>query len=145
MNKAILAPAAVLVVWSLLVMCWMAATRFGGLKEVPKDKLRELPKVGGRGEDLERVLPKKAAWVSHNYTHLMEQPTLFYATVGILALLGQASGLNVMLAWAYTGLRVAHSIWQGTINTIPVRFGLFAVSSLCLLWLAINALLATLV
>ena len=144
MNKAILAPAAVLVVWSLLVMCWMAATRFGGLKEVPKDKLRELPKVGGRGEDLERVLPKKAAWVSHNYTHLMEQPTLFYATVGILALLGQASGLNVMLAWAYTGLRVAHSIWQGTVNTIPVRFGLFTVSSLCLLWLAINALLATL-
>lgn len=83
-------------------------------------------------------------WKSHNYTHLMEQPTLFYATVVILALTGQGGGLNLSLAWAYVGLRVAHSLWQALVNTIPVRFGLFLASTLCLLVLAVNAVRATL-
>ncbi len=144
MSKAILAPAAVLVLWSLAVLMWMAVTRFGSLKTVPRERLRELPKTGGRGQDLERVLPQAANWVSHNYTHLMEQPTLFYATVMILALVGQGSGVNVWLAWAYAGLRIAHSIWQIAINTVPVRFGLFILSTACLVVLAINAVRATL-
>lgn len=143
MTKAILAPAAVLVLWSLIVLGWMAATRFGAVRTVPRDKLRELPKIGGRGQDLERVLPERTNWVSHNYSHLMEQPTLFYATVMILALVGEGSGLNLGLAWAYTGIRILHSLWQGTVNTIPVRFGLFIASSACLIALAINAVRAT--
>lgn len=88
MTKAILAPAAVLVLWSLIVVLWLGFARFGGIKAAPKEKLRELPKVGGRGTDLEKVLPPQANWISHNYTHLMEQPTLFYATVLILAVVG---------------------------------------------------------
>jgi hypothetical protein len=144
MSKALLAPAAVLVLWSLIVLLWMAATRFGGVQAAPKEKLRELPRVGGRGSDIEKALPAKAAWPSHNYTHLMEQPTLFYAAVGILALLGQATSTNVALAWAYVGLRVAHSFWQILVNTVPVRFGLFILSTLCLMALAINAVWATL-
>jgi hypothetical protein len=144
MSKAILAPAAVLVFWSLLVLLWMAFRRFGGVKDVPKDKLRELPRVGGRGQDLERVLPADANWPSHNYTHLMEQPTLFYATVMILALVGQGTGFNLTLAWAYVGLRIAHSIWQIAVNAVPVRFALFIASTVCLFILAINAVRATL-
>ena len=31
----------------------------------------------------------------------MEQPTLFYAAVGILALAGQSGGINTTLAWSY--------------------------------------------
>lgn len=143
MTKAILAPAAVLVLWSLVVLIWLAVARFGGVKSVPKEKLRELPRVGGRGADIEKVLPPQANWVSHNYTHLMEQPTLFYATVLILAVVGEGTGLNLMLAWAYTLFRIAHSLWQILSNTIPVRFGLFIASTACLIALAINALRAT--
>jgi hypothetical protein len=143
MSNAILAPAAVLVLWSLLVLGWLAFTRFGGLKSVPREKLRELPKQGGRGQDLERVLPAEANWVSHNYTHLMEQPTLFYATVAILALAGAGSGINLWLAWAYTGLRIAHSIWQIAVNNVRIRFLLFILSTACLMALAINAVRAT--
>ena len=74
----------------------------------------------------------------------MEQPTIFYATVAILAIANAGGGTNTTLAWAYTGLRIVHSIWQATVNTvIPVRFGLFVLSTFCLLALAINALRAT--
>jgi hypothetical protein len=72
----------------------------------------------------------------------MEQPTLFYATAFILALSG-ASSFDVTLAWGYALLRVVHSVWQGTVNRIPVRFMLFFASSLCLAVLALRALLAT--
>ena len=48
---------------------------------------------------------------------------------------------SLWLAWAYVGLRVVHSLWQTLSNHIPVRFGLFFVSSLVLYALAIRAAL----
>jgi hypothetical protein len=144
MPKDILAPAAVLVLWTLVVLVYMAFARFTAAAKVPKEKLRELPRTGGRGQDLERVIPERSAWPSHNYSHLMEQPTIFYATVMILALVGQASGMNVWLAWGYVGLRIAHSLWQITVNAVPVRFMLFIASTVCLMALAVNAVRATL-
>jgi hypothetical protein len=140
-NAPILAPAAALVAWSLIVLYWVILTRFPALKNAKLDLANSEP--GGRYQDLEPTLPAKVNWKSHNYTHLMEQPTLFYATVVILALAGEGTGSNVTLAWAYVGLRVAHSLWQGLVNIIPVRIGLFAASSLCLTVLAINAVRAT--
>jgi hypothetical protein len=40
-------------------------------------------------------------------------------------------------------LRVIHSIWQATVNTVAIRFVFFLLSSLCLTILAVQALLAT--
>ena len=74
---------------------------------------------------------------------LMEQPTIFYATIMILALSGEATDLSVALAWGYTVLRVIHSIWQATVNTVSIRFMFFLLSTLCLTILAIQALIAT--
>lgn len=145
MTRAeILTPAAVLVLWTIVMLCWLAVSRFGAAKAVPKEEMRTLPRVGGRGSDLERVIPQKSAWPSHNYTHLHEQPTLFYAVVMILALTGQGGGINAQLAWGYVAIRIAHSVWQSTVNTIAVRFGLFVLGTLVLAALAINALRATL-
>jgi uncharacterized MAPEG superfamily protein len=141
LDRSILAPAAILVLWSLFMLIWMAGTRFPAMAK-HKDKIANAP-PGGRGADLEALLPASTNWKSHNYTHLMEQPTLFYAVVAILTLAGGSGGLNTTLAWAYVGLRIAHSIWQATVNTIPIRFGLFLLSTLCLLALAVHAVMAT--
>lgn len=140
MQSSILTPAAALVVWSLVVMLWMMVSRFSAFSAANID-LRKAP-PGGRGVDLEGRIPAIANWKAHNFTHLMEQPTLFYATVFILAMSG-ATGFDVALAWAYTLVRVVHSVWQATVNRVPVRASLFFVSSLCLIVLALRALLAT--
>jgi uncharacterized MAPEG superfamily protein len=139
MQGQVLTPAAVLVLWSIVMLFWMAGTRLPALT-----KMGGLGKArpGGRGQDLEGVLPDEINWKAHNYSHLMEQPTLFYATVMILAIMGAAS-IDVMLAWAYVVLRVVHSIWQATVNRVPVRFSLFMLSTLCLIALALRALGAT--
>ncbi len=141
-NIPILAPAAVLILWTLIVLLWVTVTRFPALKAAGP-KLREVRGVS-RYSDIEHLLPPRVNWKSHNYTHLMEQPTLFYAVVAILALAGAGSGINVSLAWAYVGLRVVHSLWQCLVNRLPVRIALFTLSSLCLLGLSVNAVRATL-
>ncbi|MCE9524023.1 MAG: MAPEG family protein [Alphaproteobacteria bacterium] len=143
MHSQILAPAAMLALWSMLVLVWFTVARFAAVSRLTKEQLRALAKAGTRGPDLERVLPDSANWKSHNYTHLMEQPTVFYAVVMILALAGGGNEINTALAWSYAGLRVFHSLWQSTVNTLPVRMLLFSVTSLCLIALAINAARAT--
>lgn len=142
MQAQMLAPAAVLVVWTLIVLLWIIPARFGAVAKVA-DKSVLPSKPGMRGNDLEGVLPDKANWPAHNHTHLHEQPTLFYATVMILALTGPAA-LDVTLAWAYVGLRIVHSLWQNLVNTVPVRFLLFITSTAALGVLAIRAVMATL-
>jgi hypothetical protein len=142
MNNPILAPAAVLVLWSLIMLIWTAGTRLPALSKIGIDLSKAAP--GGRGQDIDPQMPPSIAWKSHNYAHLMEQPTIFYPVVIILALAGAGTGLNVQLAWAYVVLRILHSLWQALINTIPVRFGLFLLSTVCLVALAVQALRATL-
>lgn len=142
MQAQILAPAAVLVAWTLIVLLWIIPTRFGALAKIT-DKSVLPRKQGVRGNDLEGVIPDKANWPAHNHTHLHEQPTLFYATVLILALMGPTA-IDVTLAWAYVGLRIVHSLWQNLINSLPIRFALFVTSSIVLIALAVRALMATL-
>ena len=138
----ILAPAAVLVLWSLVVLMWVTLTRFPAFAKIGLKLGNAEP--GSRYVDVEPQIPARVNWKSHNYTHLMEQPTLFYAAVAILALAGEGAGINANFAWAYVSLRIMHSLWQGLVNTIPIRISLFTLSSLCLWVLAINAVRATL-
>jgi uncharacterized MAPEG superfamily protein len=140
MNTSILAPAAVLVIWSIIMLLWMAGTRLPAMSKIGIDLGTA---VGGRGADIDPNVPPSVAWKSHNYAHLMEQPTIFYATVIILAIAGAATPILVSFAWGYTGLRIVHSLWQATVNKLSVRFALFLLSTICLLVLAVHALLAT--
>lgn len=141
MFANLLVPVFVLVVWSIIMLIWMAAFRIPALAKakIPPEQAR-----GGRGQDLDRILPRETNWPAHNYVHLMEQPTIFYATVIGLVILGQSAALNVGLAWAYVAIRVVHSIWQATVNTIPVRASLFFVSTIVLAVLAVRGLSAAL-
>jgi len=141
MQAQMLAPTAVLVLWTLVVLFWIIPPRFGSIAKVA-DKSQLPQKKGVRGEDLEGVIPDKANWPAHNHTHLHEQPTLFYAVVVILAIMGP-TGFDVLLAWIYVGLRIVHSLWQILVNTIPVRFVLFLTSSIALITLAVRAAMVT--
>jgi len=136
----IFAPAIALVLWSLVMLGWLAVTR---LPAMAKAGVSLTTVVGARGANLEGVVPDKVNWKAHNYAHLMEQPTLFYATVLILGVIGQGDGLNLQLAWGYVVLRIAHSLVQATWNRVAVRFTLFSLSTAALLLLALNAARAT--
>jgi hypothetical protein len=139
-SSPIFAPAIALVLWSLVMLGWLATTRLPAMAKAGID-LTTI--VGARGANLEGVVPDRVNWKAHNYAHLMEQPTLFYATVVILGVIGQGEGINLQLAWAYVALRIAHSLVQATWNRVAVRFTLFGLSTAALLLLAFNAARAT--
>ena len=141
-STDILAPAAVLILWSMIVLFYMVITRFKAFGDAGIT-LSSTP-AGTRYVDAEPKMPAKVNWVSHNYTHLVEQPTLFYAAVAVLAIAGDSSQLSLALAWGYTGLRIAHSLWQIFVNVLTGRVILFTLSTVCMLGLAINAVRVTL-
>ena len=115
MQAQMLAPAAVLVLWSLVMLFWMGFTRFPAMKKLGGGLADTKP--GGRGQNLEGVIPDKVNWKAHNYAHLMEQPTIFYA---------------------------AALIYQATVNVVKIRFLFFILSTFALLVLAVRAVMATL-
>ena len=125
-----------LVLWTFVMLGWMAATR------VPAIAKARLPKdAGERTADLAIMLPKQIQWKADNYNHLMEQPTLFYALAGVMALADAGTGFNLVLAWIYVASRVLHSFVHATTNVVLVRFSIFAIGSLALLMMAVRAAL----
>ena len=134
MQAQMLAPAAVLVLWTLVMTVWMIVTRFGAFGKAGIDIRAAAP--GGRGERLNGVLPDPVMWKAHNLDHLMEQPTIFYALVFYTYLAGGQNEFNTLMAWAYVVLRLAHSLVQATSNTILVRFSLHVLGTLPLFVMA---------
>jgi len=135
-TSAMLGPVVALVLWTAVMWFWMYFTRIPAIMQM---RMRLDPNAP-RGAQMNE-LPPQVRWKADNYNHLFEQPTLFYAVGITLAVLGDASTLALALAWAYVALRVAHSLWQATVNVIPIRFYIFASSSLVLWALAIKAAL----
>jgi hypothetical protein len=141
MNNAILLPMLALAVWTMLVWVWMYATRLPAMSRAGIDGTKLVGSTGkSLRDDLVAAGEERASWVADNYNHLMEQPTIFYAVTLALAVLGEAGSLAVNLAWAYTGLRIAHSLVQILSNRVLIRFALFATASLCLFGLLLLAL-----
>jgi hypothetical protein len=123
--RAILQPLFVMALLNLAMWLWMYATRIPAMS-----------KAGIAAQDATRDsmqnLPPEVVRVADNYNHLFEQPTLFYAVVLSIALLGHVDSLHVWCAWAFATLRIAHSLVQATINLIALRFTLFSLS-----WIAL--------
>jgi hypothetical protein len=126
-----------LVLWTLVVWLWMYATRIPAMQ-----KAKVEPQSAARTRSLGESLPPEVMYVSDNYNHLMEQPTIFYAAALAAQLAGQADGLNVGLAWAYVILRVVHSLIQCTVNVVMARFAVSSLSTIVLAVMAIRVALS---
>lgn len=133
----VLGPAAVLVLWTLVILTWVTFTRFSAFAKAGIDIKKAT--AGARYCDIESEMPARVNWVSHNYTHLMEQPTIFYAVIAVLAIAGEQSWISLAAAWGYVLLRIVHSLWQVLVNLVPFRATLFTLSTLCLWILALRA------
>jgi hypothetical protein len=130
----LLGPVVALVAWSLVMYVWMYVARIGAMRRAG------ISAKGMRGtRGLDGILPDESNRPPHNYAHLMEQPTIFYAIVLALVLMGFDHPINIYLAWAYVALRVAHSLIQATVNIVIIRFAVFTLSSLCLIGLTTHA------
>ena len=132
-DTAILTPVFALIAWSLLVFIWMYVTRMPAMGQADVD-----PQSVKHPAALPGLLPSKVEAVADNYNHLMEQPTIFYAMCFYLAIAGHADGLHIQCAWAYVGLRIAHSLVQNTSNNVMARFSVFTLSTIALIVMVVR-------
>ena len=135
----ILLPVVALAGWTMVMWAWMYATRLPAMsaRKLDPNALADDPDV-----TLDRVLPARVQWKAHNYNHLHEAPTVFYAVAIVLAIVGEGDGVNAWLGWAYVAARVIHSLVQATVNRVALRFAIFVVSSLIHAALIVRAALA---
>jgi hypothetical protein len=127
-----LTPVLVLILWSLVIWCVMYARR------IPAMNKAKIAPDTARNPDGEwkAKMPEYAQFAAHNYNHLMEQPTIFYALMFYISLTDGASSLMLYCAWGYVILRILHSLVQITVNKVMARFSLFALSTLILIIMA---------
>jgi hypothetical protein len=135
-DPKMLAPVIALALWTHLIWAWMYMTRLPAIRRM---RLRLDPNAL-RGAQMAE-LPPRVRWKADNYNHLMEHPTVFYATAISLALLPHGAEAPA-LAWTYVGLRVVHSLVQTLWNKIEVRFAFFTFSVLANIALVVVALLS---
>ena len=124
----VLNPMLAMIAWSGCVVAMLMATRIPVVLKY-WGKLQQAM----HSDEMRPSLPARMRYVTDNYNHLLEQPTLFYATVVYIHLVGTATALTVSLAWAYVASRVVHSIVQLSVNNVSWRAAIFALSSLMLL------------
>jgi hypothetical protein len=134
LHSPLLAPIAALVLWSLAMQAWLYATR---IPAIMRHKIVYDPQAPNAV--FHAQIPAPVRWKADNYNNLMEQPTLFYATLLVLAFVGVDGTLDVVLAWLYVALRIVHSLWQALVNTVLPRFSLYIAGSIVLLALALHA------
>ena len=138
-GMGILQPVVALAIWTMVMWAWLYATRIPAMNKLKLD-----PDVLVRDPDmtLDKVLPPHINWKAHNYNHLHEAPTVFYAIAIVLAIVGQGDGLNATLGWTYVALRVIHSLVQATVKKVMLRWAIFMLSSLVLIALIVHSAMA---
>lgn len=133
-GTQIVAPVLALAAWTMLIWAWMLVTRLPALSKagVKLGRLR-----GGTGRNAEGVVPDEVQWKAHNYNHLHEAPTVFYAVALGLAVIGAGDGLSAQLGWLYVGLRIVHSLIQTLWNKVIWRLAAYIASQLVIVALLV--------
>ena len=95
-------------------------------------------------DELRPNLPARLRYITDNYNHLLEQPTLFYAALIYIHLMSHTDALHIQLAWTYVGLRVVHTVIHLTSNNVSWRAVVFGLSSASLVAMIVREILALL-
>ena len=133
--NSILAPVLAMILLHAVVWIWMTVTRGRAMSQIGM-KLE----AAKHTSDLQQ-LPTYPRQVADNYNHLFELPTLFYALVFYVWAMGHGDIIHVWCAWGFVLSRVVHSIVQGTINKVAIRFPIFAIGWILVIIMSIRELL----
>lgn len=130
-------PVLALIVWSLLI--WILLY----IRRIPAMQAEKIAPDSAKfpDGDWKAKMPPKAQAAAHNYNHLMEQPTIFYALMFYLFLVGETGKWIFYLACAYVVLRIIHSLIQVSCGPVMWRFGVFAISTLCLIGMVVLSII----
>lgn len=123
----ILLPTFTLVLLIFVMWIVMFASRGAHMKRVPVR-----PEDFATGEAAARYFAP-VEMPANNYRNLFEMPVAYFALVPLLILADAANIIQVTLAWAFVFLRIAHSYVHVGPKKVPVRAGLYILSTTVLM------------
>ena len=135
-QHEIFGPVLALILLTWVVWAYMYAKRIPFIRSLGLEPNQITP------AELVRRSPPAVSNPSDNLKNLFEVPVLFYALALYLFVSGQVDTLYVLGCWAYVLLRVLHSAVHCTVNIVMLRFVLYAISSVILLFLTTRAAVA---
>lgn len=118
---ALIYPTAVLVVLTFIVGITLVVYRFSLVRSGQINPGYFKLNRGGRP-------PARHEALEHNYSNLFEVPALYYAAVAIAIATHNIDTTLVTLAWAFVGLRIAHTLVHVLYNNVMHRLGVFITS-----------------
>jgi len=135
-SQAILAPFLGMMLLTALVWVYMYTRRLAFIKanRIPPQDLATPEKAA-------MLLPEAVALPANNLRNLLELPVVFYALCLYLYVTGSADGIQVAAAWAFVGLRTAHSIIHCTVNIVVLRFLSYFAAAVVLWFMLARAVL----
>jgi hypothetical protein len=134
-QTQIFVPMFSLIFLTLVVWVYMYARR---IPFILRDRLRpeQLTAL-----ELARVSPPAVLNPSDNLKNLFEVPTIFYALSLYLYVTHQVDATYLAAAWVFVAFRALHSLVHCTVNYIPLRFWLYAISTSSMWFIAIRGAL----
>jgi len=136
-NEQILLPMLGMMVLTAVVWFFLYARRIPAMRRAGKPtQAYTTPDKGAA------FLPEEVSYPANNLRNLFELPVLFYALCLYLYVTASADGVQVAAAWAFVGLRTAHSIIHCTVNIVILRFLSYFAAALVLWFMLGRALLS---
>lgn len=127
MSMAILWPTIALAGLAFIIFATMFVTRARHIRANPPRR-----ETFATGEAAMRYF-EPVEMPANNYRNLFEMPVLYFALVPLLLITNQDSRVQVILAWIYVAIRVAHSFVHIGPKKVPVRALLFVASGVVLM------------
>ena len=116
-----------------IVMMLLYISRIQALSNRSKNPNRLPNSVARHSDEIRKYMTPRNRFITENYNHLFEQPTLFYAVVIYIFLMGNSDLTHLVLAWGYVFFRAIHSVYQLTHNKVKWRATIFGIGGAFLL------------
>ena len=135
MSDAILGPFFAMMFLTLVVWIYMYARRIPFILGARLNAAQLTP------SELARLSPPQVSNPSDNLKNLFEIPTLFYALALYLYVAREVDGVYLAAAWTFVAFRALHSLVHCTVNSVVLRFWLYAISTVAFWFMASRAAL----
>ena len=86
-----------------------------------------------------QIIPEEVSYPAYNFQNLFELPVVFYALCLCLYVTQGVDVVYVVVAWAFFGLRVVHSLIHCTSNLVMLRFITYMAGAVTLWFMVLRA------
>lgn len=134
-QNQIFGPMLILMALTFVVWVYMYAKRIPLIRSLDLEPNQLTP------AELARRSPPSVSNPSDNLKNLFEVPVIFYALALYLHVAEIVDSVYVLAAWLFVLLRAMHSAVHCTINVVILRFFIYAISCVVLIFMLFRALM----